>query len=88
VEIIIVDDSPLMARVKLLQQKPTAIGDKIVFSKIERARAAALRRGFALATGDCKSSFRMQIGRRSQRISFVAAPFDQSADVPYRPPFF
>jgi glycosyltransferase involved in cell wall biosynthesis len=52
IELIIVDDASTDGTVEVLQQTVANIADKIIYHRVNRGKGAALRSGFAVATGD------------------------------------
>ncbi len=52
VEIIVVDDASTDGTVELLQQSVAPVVDKIIYHPVNRGKGAALRSGFAAATGE------------------------------------
>lgn len=50
-ELIVVDDCSTDGTVEMLREEPT-IADKIIYHSVNRGKGAALRSGFAVATGD------------------------------------
>jgi glycosyltransferase involved in cell wall biosynthesis len=52
VEIIIVDDGSTDGTIEVLKEKVTQLADQIIYQSRNRGKGAALRAGFAAATGD------------------------------------
>ena len=52
IELIVVDDASTDGTVEVLQQTVVHIADRIIYHRVNRGKGAALRSGFAAATGD------------------------------------
>jgi glycosyltransferase involved in cell wall biosynthesis len=51
VEIIVVDDGSTDGTIQVLQESVSQVADKIIYHRVNRGKGAALRSGFAAATG-------------------------------------